>query len=150
MFGNAIRQVMPSTPANNVFSDKSISKSALLLILGDWLVLALFVLVGEFNHGMAGIDQLPRLFRTTAELALPWTVLGFLLGAFRYSSDWRGYFGRFVVAWLAAAPLALLLRAWLHGQAAIIVIFMAITMAVGGGLLLAWRLVYFFLRRRKG
>lgn len=138
------------TLANNAITYKSVSKSTPLLILGDWLVLALFVLVGQIDHGMAGLAQLPHLFRTTAELALPWTVLGFLLGAFHYTADWREYFGRFVVAWLVAAPLALLLRAYMHGQATIIVIFMAVTLAVGGGSLLAWRLVYFLMHRREG
>ena len=51
---------------------------------------------------------------------------------------------------LAVAPLALLLRAFLHGQATIIVTFMLVTMGLGGGFLLAWRLIYFLLRRRKG
>lgn len=131
-------------------SDKPTSKATLVLILGDWLALALFVLIGQFDHGLVGANPLPRLLRTTAELALPWTVLGYLLGAFRYSADWRGFFGRFIVAWLAAAPLALLLRAFLHGQATIIVMFMLVTMGLGGGFLLAWRLIYFLLRRRKG
>lgn len=138
------------TLAEKATTDKPLSKTTLVLILGDWLALALFVLIGQIDHEMVGANPLPRLLRTTAELALPWTVLGLLLGAFRYTTDWRGFFGRFVVAWLAAAPLALLLRAYLHGQATIIVIFMVVTMSVGGGFLLAWRLIYFLLRRRKG
>lgn len=138
------------TLVEKVEFDKPLSKTTLVLILGDWLALALFVLIGQIDHEMVGANPLPRLLRTTAELALPWTVLGLLLGAFRYTTDWRGFFGRFVVAWLAAAPLALLLRAYLHGQATIIVIFMVVTMSVGGGFLLAWRLIYFLLRRRKG
>src|SRR5690606_32081584 len=120
------------------------------LVLGDWLALALFVFIGQLDHEMVAANPLPRLLRTTAQLALPWTVLGWLLGAFRYSSDWRVFFGRFVVAWLAAAPLALLLRAYMQGQATIIVIFMAITMGLGGGFLLAWRLIYTLVRRQKG
>ncbi len=129
--------------------DKSATKSTLLLIAGDWLVLALFVLIGQIDHEMVGANPLPRLLGTTAEIAVPWTILGLLLGAFRYTSDWRGFLGRFAVAWLAAAPLALLLRAYMNGQAAIIVIFMTITIFVGGGMLLAWRIIYWLIRRRR-
>lgn len=136
------------TLAEKATPDKSATKSALFLILGDWLVLALFVLIGQVDHEMVAANPLPRLLRTTAGLALPWTIVGLLLGAFRYSADWRSFLGRFVVAWLVAAPLALLLRAYMHNQASIIVVFMTVTMGVGGGMLLAWRLVYWLIRRR--
>ena len=136
------------TIAQKASLDQSTTKSTLILILGDWLVLALFVLIGQLDHEMVGANPLPRLLRTTAEIAVPWTILGLLLGAFRYTADWRGFLGRFVVVWLAAAPLALLLRAWMNGQASIIVIFMTITLGVGGGMLLVWRLAYWLIRRR--
>lgn len=135
--------------AEKVIIDKPFSKTTLVLILGDWLALALFVFIGQLDHEMVGANPLPRLLRTTAQLAIPWTILGLLLGAFRYSTNWRDFFGRFVVAWLAAAPLALLLRAYMQGQATIIVIFMTITMGLGGGFMLAWRLVYFLIRARR-
>ena len=62
----------------------------------------------------------------------------------------RAFFGRSLTAWLIAAPLALLLRAYLHGQATIIVIFMAITMGLGGAFLLIWRGLYFLIWRSFG
>ena len=136
------------TIAQKASLDQSTTKSTLILILGDWLVLALFVLIGQVDHEMVGANPLPRLLRTTAELAVPWMIVGLLLGAFRYSNDWRGFLGRFVVAWLVAAPLALLLRAYMHNQASIIVVFMTVAIGIGGGMLLAWRLVYWLIRRR--
>lgn len=136
------------TLAEKATPDKSATKSALFLILGDWLVLALFVLIGQVDHELVAANPLPRLLSTTAEIAVPWTIMGLLLGAFRYTGDLRGFLTRFVVAWLAAAPLALLLRAWMHGQATIIVIFMTIALSVGGGMLLAWRIIYWLIRRR--
>ena len=136
------------TIAQKAFLDQSTTKSTLILILGDWLVLALFVLIGQVDHEMVGANPLPRLLRTTAELAVPWMIVGLLLGAFRYSNDWRSFLGRFVVAWLVAAPLALLLRAYMHNQASIIVVFMTVAIGIGGGMLLAWRLVYWLIRRR--
>lgn len=136
------------TIAQKASLDQSTTKSTLILILGDWLVLTLFVLIGQVDHEMVGANPLPRLLSTTAELAVPWMIVGLLLGAFRYSNDWRGFLGRFVVAWLVAAPLALLLRAYMHNQASIIVVFMTVAIGIGGGMLLAWRLVYWLIRRR--
>ncbi len=136
------------TIAQKASLDQSTTKSTLILILGDWLVLTLFVLIGQVDHEMVGANPLPRLLRTTAELAVPWMIVGLLLGAFRYSNDWHSFLGRFVVAWLVAAPLALLLRAYMHNQASIIVVFMTVAIGIGGGMLLAWRLVYWLIRRR--
>jgi hypothetical protein len=136
------------TIAQKASLDQSTTKSTLILILGDWLVLTLFVLIGQVDHEMVGANPLPRLLSTTAELAVPWMIVGLLLGAFRYSNDWHSFLGRFVVAWLVAAPLALLLRAYMHNQASIIVVFMTVAIGIGGGMLLAWRLVYWLIRRR--
>lgn len=139
------------TPVEKDTTHKAGLKSAAVLIVGDWLALAFFVLIGQLDHGLIGENPLPRLLTTTAELALPWTLVGWLLGAFRpvEAESWRAFLGRTLVAWLAAAPLALLLRAYLHGQAVIIVIFMVVTLALGGLFLLAWRLVYFLYDSRR-
>ena len=136
------------TIAQKASLDQSTTKSTLILILGDWLVLTLFVLIGQVDHEMVGANPLPRLLSTTAELAVALLAAGLLLGAFRYSNDWHSFLGRFVVAWLVAAPLALLLRAYMHNQASIIVVFMTVAIGIGGGMLLAWRLVYWLIRRR--
>jgi hypothetical protein len=124
----------------------------IVLILGDWLALALFVFIGQLDHGMvgAGSNPLPRLLSTTAELALPWTAVALVWGAYRITAETNGraFLGRSLTAWLIGAPLALLLRAYLHGQATIIVIFMAITMSLGGAFLLGWRTLFFLIMRR--
>jgi hypothetical protein len=58
------------------------------------------------------------------------------------------FFGRSLTAWLVAAPLALLLRALLREQAAIIAIFMVVTIGLGGAFLLSWRGLFFLTWRR--
>jgi hypothetical protein len=124
------------------------------LLVGDWLALGLFVLLGQIDHDLLALYGLSRLLLTTVELALPWTVVAVLLGAYWVAPDkgqWR-FLGRTLNAWLVAAPLALLLRAWLHGQATIIVIFFALTLGLAGAFLLVWRWLFYrvVLFRRAG
>jgi hypothetical protein len=71
-------------------------------------------------------------------------------GVYRITAETSGreFLARSLTAWLIGTPLALLLRAYLHGQATIIVIFMAITMGLGGALLLGWRILFLLIRRR--
>lgn len=121
------------------------TKGKNILLIGDWLALTLFVFLGQMEHEMVAGNLLPRLLTTTVQLALPWTIVALIWGAYRLPTGRRDYafFGRAITAWLVAGPLALMLRAWLHGQATIILIFMAITLGLGGLFLLAWRLLYF-------
>lgn len=120
--------------------------SAIFLLIGDWLALGLFVFFGQLDHGMISADSLPHLLKTSAEIALPWTVVALLWGAYKIDSkiNARTFLNHSLTAWLIAAPLALLLRAYLHGQATIILIFMAVTLGIGGAFLLGWRGLYFF------
>lgn len=119
----------------------------LILLAGDWLAIGLFVLLGQMDHGILSAAGLPRLLQTTAVLAGPWTVVAALLGAYRVGPEvgngWR-FLGRSLTAWLVAAPLALLLRAWLQGQASIIVAFFVVTLGLGGVFLLVWRGVFWW------
>jgi hypothetical protein len=140
-----------TTVTRHTVSRRSImSKQAIPLLLGDWLALTLFVLVGQLDHGMVGANPLLLLLRSSAELVLPWTIIALLWGAYRMTDDTtaRLFFGRSLTAWLVAAPLALLLRALLREQAAIIAIFMVVTIGLGGAFLLSWRGLFFLIWRR--
>lgn len=121
------------------------------ILAGDWLLLLLFVFVGQRDHGMNVTGALPSLFTTTLAVALPWTVAAFLMGALRLPENgtWQGWFGRVVAAWLIAAPLGILLRALYRGQGAIPVPFMLVMLGLGGLFMLGWRgLVYWRLARK--
>jgi hypothetical protein len=119
-----------------------------ILLIGDWLALGLFVLLGQLDHEVL---QLPRLLQTVAVFVAPWTVVALLLGAVRVEPQHsaQAFLSRTLVAWLVAAPIALLLRALLLGQATIIVAFMLVTMGLGGLFLLAWRSAYVWIDRRR-
>lgn len=122
-------------------------RNSLILLVGDWLALGLFVVLGQMDHELLSV---PRLARQTALLAVPWTVVVLALGAWRIRAGESliAFLGRSLLAWLVAAPLALLARALLQGQATIIVAFMMVTMGLGGIFLLLWRAAYFLLSRR--
>ena len=121
------------------------------LFAGDWLVLLLFVFIGQRDHAISGPGALPSMLNTAFSLAVPWTVAAFVLGAYRLRPlpGWRLWLGRALNAWLVAAPLGLLLRALLRGQDAIPVIFILVATSIGGLMIVGWRaLAYWWGSRR--
>lgn len=121
------------------------------LLLGDWLVLLLFVFIGQRDHAITGPGALPSLLNTAISLGLPWTVAAAWLGGFRLRPDpgWRVWLARSLNAWLVAAPLGLLLRALLREQTAIPVMFILVAVSIGGLMIIGWRaLAYWWLSRR--
>ena len=121
------------------------------LLAGDWLVLLLFVFIGQRDHSISGPGALPSLLNTAFSLAVPWTVAALVLGAYRLRPlpGWQVWLGRALNAWLVAAPLGLVLRALLRNQDAIPVIFILIAMSIGGLMIVGWRaLAYWWVSRR--
>jgi hypothetical protein len=120
----------------------------IILLAGDWLALGLFVFLGQVDHDLVG---LPRLLAQTVLLAVPWTVIALLLNAYwpTETTTLCAFLNRCLVAWLVAAPLALLLRALIQGQSTIAVPFMIITMGLGGLFLFSWRAAFYLIRARR-
>ncbi|MCE7984428.1 MAG: DUF3054 domain-containing protein [Caldilinea sp. CFX5] len=87
------------------------------------------------------------LIRSKSKIAAPWLVLAWLLGAYPHQplTGWRSV-GRFLLrsalAWLFAAPLGLVLRAWIYQSPTIIMLFVNAALTSGGLFLLGWRSVY--------
>lgn len=122
------------------------------LLLGDLLVLLLFVFIGQRDHDMSIVGSLPSLVTTTLALAVPWAVAAWLLGALRLPRDegLTDWLGPSLDAWLIAAPVGLLIRAVLRGQLSISVPFMAVVLVLGGLFVLAWRVgAYWWVKRKK-
>jgi Protein of unknown function (DUF3054) len=121
------------------------------LIAGDLLAIFIFVFVGRETHDLAGQpNALLALALTVGEFWLPWLLVGWLGGAFGPPGDrLRGFLARTGVAWLGAAPLGVLLRALVLGRDVIPPAFLAVTLGVGGAFVLAWRLVFWFVIRRR-
>ena len=129
-----------------------------ILIIGDIVVLALFLFIGEVQHGLLeAYNPVMRILEQAAMIALPYLLLAWLLGAYPRQplTTWRGV-GLFLLstalAWLFAAPLGIVVRAWIYQTPVIIMLFVNAALVFGSIFLLVWRGVYALLclfRNRK-
>lgn len=119
-----------------------------ILIIGDIVVLGLFLLIGEIQHGLLdAYNPLIRILGQAAMIAAPYLLLAWLLGAFPRQplTTWREvglFLLRTVLTWLFAAPLGLVVRAWVYQSSMIIMLFVNAALFFGGIALLFWRSVY--------
>jgi hypothetical protein len=123
------------------------------LITGDGLALLLFVYLGQREHEtLDPARPLVGVMLQTAVFLLPWLVAGWWLGAFTAGAGKElsspAFLSRTLNAWLVAAPLALLLRAFLLDRAVIPTLFLLVTLGLGGAALFTWRLLFLLWQRR--
>ncbi len=117
-------------------------KTAVTLFLGDVVCLAAIVLVGMGRHETFDIAHPALRFAINSlPLVAAWAAAGLGLRAFRFPEPvrLRTVLGRTLAAWLIAAPLGLLARALVLRSATLVVIFVLVTLGLGGALLLLWR-----------
>ncbi|NJL05703.1 MAG: DUF3054 domain-containing protein [Chloroflexaceae bacterium] len=128
-----------------------------LLIGGDLLAFTLFAIIGRRSHSeAAGLMAWFEVLKTAAPFMLGWFLVAPWLGAFR-ARDYQagadpsvaGVAQRTALAWLVAAPLALLLRAILL-QRGIPFSFALITFITNLTFLVAWRSLFAWLWRKRG
>jgi hypothetical protein len=119
-----------------------------ILLIGDLLALALFIFIGEVQHGLLeAYNPLWRTLQQTAVLAIPWAVLAWRLGAYSPETvvDWRSaglFFLRSAVVWLYAVPLGLVMRAWVYGAATVLLVFVNAALGFGALFVLGWRILF--------
>lgn len=118
----------------------------LWLVLGDVLMLLLFVWVGRGTHALPSSDILAGL-TTAAPFILAWFAVAPWLGLYRAKvcQNLAKLLPRLLLAWLIAGPLAGLLRALFLGRPipeGIIPVFVLVTTGVGLVFFLVWRLTY--------
>ncbi|MGZ9225276.1 MAG: DUF3054 domain-containing protein [Anaerolineales bacterium] len=120
-----------------------------LLIFGDLLAIALVTFVGFATHGEAELSFLPRMAAIFFPLCIAWFLLAPSLGLFqRETTSNPKQIWRPALAAVFAAPFAAVLRGFIL-NAPIIPIFAAV-LAVSSALgMVVWRVLYFFLNRRK-
>ena len=116
----------------------------LILLVGDMLVLLLFVFIGQRDHNIVNAQPLVRLLMTAGEFALPWVIAAWLLGAYPGGSTLttRGLLVHSLNAWLIATPMGALLRSIANGSGMIQVPFLLVTLGLGGCFMLGWRLLF--------
>ena len=120
----------------------------LLILLGDLIALLLFVYIGQRDHGLVDAESpLQGLLWASWAFALAWVIAAALLRALPDAAtlSGRALWANGLNAWLVAAPLGVLLRAYFLGRAVIPTCFLAATLAFGGLFVLGWRLIFVLL-----
>ncbi|HWQ12053.1 MAG TPA: DUF3054 domain-containing protein [Roseiflexaceae bacterium] len=122
-----------------------------VLIFGDLIAFMLFAAIGRSSHGeAAGLDALLQVAGTAAPFVAGWLIVAPALGAYglRTAGGARRMLGRTTLAWLAAWPLGLGLRA-LALQRGIPVSFALVTLASVLAILASWRGAFALLEARR-
>lgn len=109
------------------------------LLVGDLVVIAFFVGLGELRHGGAVLDWAV----TAGEFALAWLVVSIPLGAYGVTAlqSARRSAGRTLLIWAVAAPLGVAIRALLEPDATFSIVFLAVMVGTGVVFLLPWRVL---------
>lgn len=84
------------------------SRSARFTLVVDLAMLPLFVLVGLRTHSLAG--EAETFLRNAVPVTVAWLLVAVVLRTYRPPS-----FSRFIVNWLIAVPVGLLIRTWIAG-----------------------------------
>lgn len=128
-----------------------ISRRALVLLIGDLAVLALFAILGRNTHDEAiGIDAVWGVAGTVAPFLVGWLVASPLLGALRAATTATlPMMLRIVLSsWIAAYPLAMLVRGIGLGRTSPLS-FYIVAFTVPLLFLVAWRLVFSIIESRR-
>lgn len=119
-----------------------------LLIAGDILAFLLFSIVGRRSHEMAvGPGAFLDVVATAAPFMIAWFLVGPFVGVFRSELGLREMIGRTALAWLLALPVGLVIRALVLQRWSPLV-FALVVGSVNMGILVAWRGLFAWLRRR--
>jgi hypothetical protein len=126
---------------------------ALLFVAGDLLALLAFVYIGQRDHGLVdAANPLWGVLWTAAPFVVVWLPVGIWMDIFPrvVPVNPRSLLIRSLNAWLVAAPLGVILRAFLLGRAVIPTSFLVATLSFGGLFVLGWRLLFVWASRLRG
>jgi len=132
-----------SNAVGSLRSQIALSPRNVKVALVDVALIAVFVLVGEVNHGISPLESPLRVLGTFAPFLVGWVVVSVLLGTYR-SRAFRSAKAAASVAgaaWISAALLGQLLRgtALFHGD--LTLAFTIVSILVGLALLVPWRVL---------
>lgn len=117
----------------------------LILLAGDLAAILLFVFMGQQDHDTVDVNNpLLGLVKSAAPFLTAWLVVAFIVRAYPKADAFtiRRLLTSGLNAWLIAAPIGLMLRAFVLGRGGIPVIFMLLTLLVAGAFILIWRLLF--------
>lgn len=131
---------LPAPDMSSVLRSRvAVSRRSGVLLVGDLLAIGVFVLAGEIRHqGTLASGAL-----TFAEFAAGWLIGALVVGAYaEHAVDTRGRAAGIALAgWLLGGSAGQLIRAVVEPGFYVFPSFYAVTLGVGGVLLVAWRLL---------
>ncbi|MFO7680547.1 MAG: DUF3054 domain-containing protein [Chloroflexota bacterium] len=124
----------------------------ILLLLGDLAAILLFVFIGQQDHATTDLNNpVYGLLKAAFPLLITWLVVALVTQAYPEADEMtlRRLLIRGLNAWLIAAPLGLILRAFMFDRGGIPAVFMLLTLLVAGAFILLWRLLFGLVWRKK-
>jgi len=127
------------------------NKPQLILVIGDILIFVVFTLTGRETHAPGDTNPLVNALPTLLPFLIIWFTIAALGRVYRSGviSNPRSALLRTLIAWIVAAPIAIIIRAIILSRTAIPWQFVAVTMGLVGTLLLAWHGSYAWYRARR-
>ena len=115
-------------------------QSQLILIVGDIAVFMFFAFTGREAHAPGDANLIVNALPTLLTFLIVWLTIAALGHVYRSGviSNLRSALLRTLIAWIIAAPIAILTRAILLNRTAIPWQFVAVTLGLVGVLLLVW------------
>ncbi len=124
----------------------------LFLIIGDILIFMFFAFTGRETHAPGDANLIVNALPTLLPFLIVWFTIAALGRLYRLDmiTRPRSALLRTLIAWLVAAPIAILIRAIILSRTAIPWQFVAVTIGLVGTLLLMWHgAVAWYLARRE-
>lgn len=123
------------------------SPETLVLALGDFALISLFIILGELQHGYSLLTEIDRVVGTALPFFLGWalsSVLAGVYGAAVYRSV-RSVVTRTILAWVGAVLIGQALRATSLFPGGFALAFVLVSLGIGLVLLVPWRGGFTFL-----
>ncbi len=135
------------------YASGMIKKPQLILIIGDIIIFMFFAFTGRETHAPGDANLIVNALPTLLTFLIVWFVIAAASGVYRSGviANLRSAVLRTLIAWIIAAPIAIVVRAILLSRTAIPWQFVAVTIGLVGTLLLVWHGgMAWYLARRGG
>jgi hypothetical protein len=127
------------------------NKPQLMLILGDIVIFMFFAFTGRETHAPGDANVIVNALPTLFTFLIVWAAIALVGGVYRSGviTQPRSALLHTLIAWIIAAPIAIVIRAIILSRTAIPWQFVAVTMGLVGTLLLVWHGGYAWYRTRR-
>ena len=129
-------------------------QSQIILVSGDVVIFMFFAFTGRETHAPGDANLIVSALPTLLTFLIVWFAIAALGRVYRSEviNDTRSAILRTLIAWIIAAPIAIIIRALLLSRTAIPWQFVAVTVGLVGILLLLWHggAAWYLSRRKMG